>query len=397
MDAALTAAAIGVGGTVIVGIAGFWANVRNTNKLAGLTEQGQLTDRYTKAIEQLGSDKLDVRIGGIYALERVARDSVSYHPTVMEVLAAFIRERSHEPWPDPERTPPDLQASLTVIVRRDATHDWHPANLAGAILIWADATRVPRADIGGDLTGVNLMGADLTLANLSDADLSPWVRTKRIGDRTHTSTSPANLNSTNFTRAVLPRANLARTRLNNAILVGAILTGADLTGADLTFANLTDADLSPSPSTETFSGRKTTISRVVHTGTKLSGANLTRALLVHADLTDADLTDATLTGATLTGANLTGAKLTDAKLIGANLTGAKLINADLTRANLESWDVTGAVLTANLTGADLTGANLTGARWPADAEVPEGWQRDADSEQLSKAAGSGPAAPTTSD
>ena len=35
-----------------------------------LTEQGQVTDRYTKAIEQLGSDKLDVRIGGIYALER---------------------------------------------------------------------------------------------------------------------------------------------------------------------------------------------------------------------------------------------------------------------------------------------------------------------------------------
>src|SRR6185312_13739727 len=35
-----------------------------------LTEQGQVTDRFTKAIEQLGSDKLDVRIGGIYALER---------------------------------------------------------------------------------------------------------------------------------------------------------------------------------------------------------------------------------------------------------------------------------------------------------------------------------------
>jgi hypothetical protein len=33
-----------------------------------------VTDRYTKAIEQLGSDRLDVRIGGIYALERVARD-----------------------------------------------------------------------------------------------------------------------------------------------------------------------------------------------------------------------------------------------------------------------------------------------------------------------------------
>ena len=71
MDAALTAAAIGVGGTVIVGLAGFWANVRNTNKTTALalravelTEQGQVTDRYTKAIEQLGADKsLDVRIG----------------------------------------------------------------------------------------------------------------------------------------------------------------------------------------------------------------------------------------------------------------------------------------------------------------------------------------------
>jgi hypothetical protein len=50
-----------------------------------LTEQGQVTDRYTKAIEQLESEKLDVRIGGIYALERVARDSARDHPTVMEV------------------------------------------------------------------------------------------------------------------------------------------------------------------------------------------------------------------------------------------------------------------------------------------------------------------------
>ncbi len=64
-----------------------------------LTEQGQVTDRYTKAIEQLCSDKLDVRIGGTYALERVARDSTRDHPTVMEVLAAFVREHSREPWP----------------------------------------------------------------------------------------------------------------------------------------------------------------------------------------------------------------------------------------------------------------------------------------------------------
>ncbi len=96
-----------------------------------LTEQGQVSDRYTKAIEQLGSKDLEVRIGGIYALERVARDSARDHPTVMEVLTAFNREHSHEPWPpsDPsgqewERsTRPDVQAAFTVVGRREAKRD----------------------------------------------------------------------------------------------------------------------------------------------------------------------------------------------------------------------------------------------------------------------------------
>lgn len=134
MNATVTAAAIGVGGSVIVALAAFWANVRNTNKTTALTlravelsertveitEQGQVTDRYTKAIEQLGSDKLDVRIGAIYALERVARDSPRDHPTLMEVLAAFVREHSREQWrpaklDDESRLPltrPDVQAAV---------------------------------------------------------------------------------------------------------------------------------------------------------------------------------------------------------------------------------------------------------------------------------------------
>jgi hypothetical protein len=64
-----------------------------------LSQQGQITDRYTKAVEQLGSDKLDVRLGGIYALERIAVDSKRDHPTVVEVFSAFVREHT-----DPART-----------------------------------------------------------------------------------------------------------------------------------------------------------------------------------------------------------------------------------------------------------------------------------------------------
>jgi hypothetical protein len=92
---------------------------RITTRTLELTEQGHITERYTKAIEQLGSDKLDVRLGGIYALERLAIDSERDHPTVVEVLGAFVREHSdstddsehpsgeklHEPWPPPLQRP----------------------------------------------------------------------------------------------------------------------------------------------------------------------------------------------------------------------------------------------------------------------------------------------------
>ena len=62
-----------------------------------VAEQGHVTDRFTKAIEQLGSDNLAVRLGGIYALERIAKDSKRDHWTIMEVLTAYVRQNA--PWP----------------------------------------------------------------------------------------------------------------------------------------------------------------------------------------------------------------------------------------------------------------------------------------------------------
>jgi hypothetical protein len=158
-----------------------------------LTEQGQVTDRYTKAIEQLGSDKLDVRIGGIYALERVARDSARDNPTVMEVLTAFIRQYSREQWPPPGRetgrwTRPDVQAAVTVIGRRD----------------------VKRGERRIDLYGANLTAAYLRDANLRDATLGYAT----------------------LDRAYLRGAILVDTDLRNATIRDAQhLDEADLTGA----------------------------------------------------------------------------------------------------------------------------------------------------------------------
>ncbi|WP_171075227.1 pentapeptide repeat-containing protein [Nonomuraea basaltis] len=236
-------------GGVVFTAQGLWytAQSLDASRQAQLTaEEGQITDRYTKAVEQLGSAKLDVRLGGLYALERLAQDSHRDHQTIYDVLAAFVRE--HDPKPsitDKElftmRATTDVAAALTIIGRRSATRDVRAPDL--------NSIRTP----GANLSEAYLMDAGLTEARLFRADLTK-----------------AHLGGANLTSARLDGANLSGAELDYANLLGANLTDANLFRANLTDAYLTDANL--------------------------TGANLI----------DANLTGANLTGANLTGANLTG-------------------------------------------------------------------------------------------
>ena len=61
-----------------------------------VAQEGQITERFTRAIEQLGSDKMAIRLGGIYALERIANDSDKDYWPIMETLTAYVRENA--PW-----------------------------------------------------------------------------------------------------------------------------------------------------------------------------------------------------------------------------------------------------------------------------------------------------------
>ena len=225
-----------------------------TSRGQALTEQGQITDRYIRAVDQLGSDKgLDVRIGGIYALERVARDSARDHPAVMELLTAFIREHSHEPQLRPsdgdglvqeQSTRPDVQAAITVVRRRDAQRDILPIDLTDADLTGADLTRARLT--GADLTAADLTGADLTRARLTGADLTAADLTGAHLDGatlTRAGLNGATLDGATLDGAHLHDATLDGAHLDGAHLDGAHLDGADLTGADLTRADLTGADL----------------------------------------------------------------------------------------------------------------------------------------------------------
>ena len=296
------------------------------------TQEGQVTDRFTKAINQLGEtgpEKLAIRLGGIYALERIARDSERDHWSIMEILTAYVRE--HAPWKGeeqisqeetlPSETPPtqnhrsppklaaDIQAILTVVGRRTRTYghgEDQQLNLSATDLH------------GADLWGAHLEGVWLSAAHLEGASLS----------------------DVHLEEAYLEGAHLERAELIGAHLTGAILWDAHLERASLVFAFL-EADFSEAH-----------LEGAALMGTHMERAALSAAHLEGATLWGAHLEGAELSAAHLEGAALIGTDLEGADLSGAHLEGATLIGADLKRA---------ALMGAHLEGADLMEANLEGA------------------------------------
>ncbi|GAA4639584.1 hypothetical protein GCM10023196_101750 [Actinoallomurus vinaceus] len=208
------------------------------------SQEGQVTDRYTKAVEQLGSDSPEVRLGAIFALQRLAGDSGRDHNTIMDVLAAYVRV--HAPRAN-ARTPgepdADVQAALTVLVGNDRMREPYSLDLHGIRIPGAELASAASNSAGRDtyfhgpyLTATELRRegwhvADLRGANLEGADLSRAV----LG--------AADLGSSNLRQAVLRNAHLYGARLHGADLTGARLNGADLRSADLTGAQLNGADL----------------------------------------------------------------------------------------------------------------------------------------------------------
>jgi hypothetical protein len=113
-----------VGGVVLlIGVYFTWRQVQ-------VSREGQLTERFNKAIDHLGAKELDLRLGGIYALERIAKNSKFDRPTIVEIFTAYARERS--PLPNRQAVQmeeteehalnlqaraPDIQAVMTVLGR----------------------------------------------------------------------------------------------------------------------------------------------------------------------------------------------------------------------------------------------------------------------------------------
>jgi hypothetical protein len=178
---------ISAAGAVVVAV-----SLLYTARSYRLSHRGQVTDRFTTALERLSSPDIDARLGGIYALAHVANDSRPHHDDVIEVLEAFIRRRAPAarrddgptlgkppPPPLPERPEADVQAALTALAHRThrperRTLDLSKLHLPEARLAEADLSRAFLLDVklkDADLRYAYLWGANLWGANLRDADL----------------------------------------------------------------------------------------------------------------------------------------------------------------------------------------------------------------------------------
>jgi hypothetical protein len=185
------------GVAVIAAVVATWQQLdtdrRQLRQQLEVAGQQQATDRFAQALDQLGSEQLDVRLGGIYGLERIAARSAAEPAAaytapgqgdpaasgwwaqdrvqVFEILSAYVRTTSHRPPIGPAGSTDlqvrqaDVHAAVTVLARRTVLDGDPPLDLSGSVL--------PGARLGwARLAGADLRGADVSGTSLQHAELA---------------------------------------------------------------------------------------------------------------------------------------------------------------------------------------------------------------------------------
>ncbi|WP_329565982.1 pentapeptide repeat-containing protein [Streptomyces sp. NBC_01361] len=261
------------GGLVVLfGAYATWRQLRVSQDGLRATQEGYVTDRFSRAVDQLGSDKLDVRIGGLHALWRIAEQSARDREAIISIQAAYLR--THLPWP---LTGPESPAADVPI------NDIAPLE-----------TRAADAQVALTALGVLCQHREQSWVNISSTDLRRadcdglWFPEVNL-DRA--CLEAAGLYRTNLTQASLVAVNLRHADLATATLRRARCTLADLRGSKLVATDLRDADF-----TET-DLREANLRKADAQGAVFRHADLRMADLRGTDLRNADLLEARLTGA----------------------------------------------------------------------------------------------------
>ena len=217
-----------LGGIAVgIGIYFAWGNLTTAR-------EGQITERFTRAVNQLGAidqsgnPSIEIRLGGIYALERIANESDKDYWPIMEILTAYVRKNSPVKLVgSQEKISLDVQAILNVIGKRRRRYKLYFEESGEETTLNLKYTFLRLAD----LNKAHLEGANLSYSNINYTTLL-WTHLES-----------AYLSSTNFEGASLDYAHLENSMLQDAHLEETDLNGTNLQGADLKKAYLQGANL----------------------------------------------------------------------------------------------------------------------------------------------------------
>ena len=242
-----------IGFLVALGAAG---SLVYTARTYALGRESQVTDRFTRAIEQLGNPSLGVRLGGLYALSRIARDSPQDAPAVVAVMCQYARAESR-------RSVPSEQ-------------------LLGSLRRRINFRRLPGSmDPESGVYGMNIR-ADISVAVSEAASLSeklPPLSLQLLGirlDGAHLSgiiAHEASLDGSSLRQAVLIGSDLRQSWIRYAQLQGTWFVEAKLQGAVFSYSRLEGADF-----------RRSHLEGSMFYHANLTGVNFEGAYLAGADL-----------------------------------------------------------------------------------------------------------------
>jgi uncharacterized protein YjbI with pentapeptide repeats len=283
-----------IGGPVLIwrALTAHWS-AQAAQHQAEIAQEGLFTSLFTKAVEQIGATRdeidgegntitvpnLEVRVGAILALERIALDSERDHWPIMEFLSAYIRnpKNSGEPRLPPEfvrprsaqyqswslSVPPprvDIQTAFSVIGRRPTRRILYEAKHG----LRLDFTRANLQRINareGNFARALFRGAYCDHASFAEADISgAWFNGTRVNDASfHFARArealfngaqcdaawffDADLERAQFARASIKYASFSKSRLADAIFFDAKLSETRFQDAKLERASFRDADV----------------------------------------------------------------------------------------------------------------------------------------------------------
>ena len=238
--------------------------------------QNLLNDRFQKGAEMLGNAEIgSVRIGGIHALARLAREHPdSFHIPVMELFSAFVVDRTRGETVEQVASPEDSGRLGGAEQREaDAGHAERPEKATGHDdAQWSESGRAEFGEL--------FYAAYRTVGPVPDLAKDVQEVMSQIGQRSEGQIALENKESF--------KINLADARLPSLICGNANFSNLNLTKADLRGVRGWDACFA---------------------NALLPGANLSAANLFSADFRDADMRRVNLTAATLMRSNFANANL----------------------------------------------------------------------------------------